>query len=359
MAHRRLPQHMLPQPNPQPIIFSPSVARAAASTAKDWAYVDAWLKQKHHSITGRPAVPSFERNADTLRMLLALVAANETADEDKEQLFRAEDAALKQVHSAAAAKEAARHPHTKNEGDNDDDDDQGPADGALIVDDLLCAVEDNLTKEGRTALEAMAGMAVELGIVAGTDTATGQQVAITPELLASRFIELQASAVEVDRATARIEILHEHIRRETARLADVLDCMQDVECAEGRGSNVYQLDQAAIRQKAELHDKIRTMEAQLPKLEQQVEILNKRSQMPTVTVDEVKDDEDDYQRVLAHKKELDAQVKAFAGLPPDIDAARAELEHLRNELRSMTDRRDNNFERLVERESPAKPRRRM
>lgn len=349
MAHRRLQQQ---ESLAQPAIFSPSVARAAASTAKDWAYVDAWLRHKFASTGSGPGpgsastsavTPPFERNADTLRMLLALVAANEAADEERDLLARAERAALDQVRAVTAAKEAARR---GNGGEDDNDDDSGPADGTLVVEDLLAAIEDNLTKEGRTALEAMAAMAVELGVVA-----TGATTTINPELLASRFIELQASAVEVDRATARVEILHEHIRRETARLADFVDTMQ----------HQQQLDKKNSKDNDDnnLQHKISVMQARLPQLEQQAAALDNMSQMPSVTVDEVKAEEDAYLRVLARKKELDAHVKAFAGLPPDVETARAELENLRTELRSMTDRRDNDFERLVERESPAKPRRRM
>ena len=83
-------------------IFSPSVARAAASTAKDWSYVDDWLRRKYaassssssaSSISGGAkatakrsswtTVPQFERNPETLKALLALAAANEAADETR------------------------------------------------------------------------------------------------------------------------------------------------------------------------------------------------------------------------------------------------------------------------------------
>jgi HAUS augmin-like complex subunit 1 len=54
---------------------------------------------------------------------------------------------------------------------------------------------------------------------------------------------------------------------------------------------------------------------------------------------------------------LDARVKAFMGLPADTDAARRELERVRDELGDITRRRDAVFEGLVERETPRKPRR--
>ncbi len=43
---------------PSAAIFSPSVARIAASTAKDWNYVDSWLSARFHG----GSRPAFERN---------------------------------------------------------------------------------------------------------------------------------------------------------------------------------------------------------------------------------------------------------------------------------------------------------
>ena len=73
-------------------------------------------------------------------------------------------------------------------------------------------------------------------------------------------------------------------------------------------------------------------------------------------MEDVRADEEAYLEILARKRDLDARIGAFAGLPPDVGAARAELEALRSELRELTERRDANFEKLVERESPVKTR---
>jgi len=61
--------------------------------------------------------------------------------------------------------------------------------------------------------------------------------------------------------------------------------------------------------------------------------------------------------VLSRKKELDLQLATFQGLPSNPDMARAELEELRDQLRSVESQRDAVFEGLVERESPVKRRR--
>ncbi len=91
---------------PSTAIFSPSVARLAASTAKDWNYVDSWLSSKLHGRTP----PPFERNPDTLKALLALAALNEAADEERDLLARVDAAALHDAQRNEAATRRRHHP---------------------------------------------------------------------------------------------------------------------------------------------------------------------------------------------------------------------------------------------------------
>jgi hypothetical protein len=63
-------------------LFSPSKARQQRALAQDWAHVDTWLSTQYG---GR--IPSFERNDETLRELLSLVAANERAGEEDELML--------------------------------------------------------------------------------------------------------------------------------------------------------------------------------------------------------------------------------------------------------------------------------
>src|SRR5438045_1541022 len=74
-------------------IFSPSQARQQLVQAKDWNYVDTWLSS-HYG--GRPA-PPFERNSETLKVLLALAAYNEAADEERDLLQKLEVKALQHL----------------------------------------------------------------------------------------------------------------------------------------------------------------------------------------------------------------------------------------------------------------------
>ena len=59
-------------------LFSPSKARQQRAQANDWQHVETWLSALYPN---RP-LPTFERNEDTLKALLALAAANECADEE-------------------------------------------------------------------------------------------------------------------------------------------------------------------------------------------------------------------------------------------------------------------------------------
>ncbi|KAI0381071.1 hypothetical protein F5Y04DRAFT_83440 [Hypomontagnella monticulosa] len=319
----------------QAAIFSPSVARAAASTAKDWSYVDSWLRSKYSSSSsGSSRVPHFERNPETLKALLALAAANEAADENREQLARVEAEALEEVRAVEKEREAKRQRLQSSVGEG-----QQILDGELLASDLLSSLESGLSKEGKTALDSMASMAVELGVAYPT-----------PETLGAKFVELQGRALEIEDSVERVDLLRRYLDREATRVEAFL--------SELRHSEAYQMAPNLAKQNLELQRKNKNMSAKLPELMQQVVWLEKAIGLPSLTVDDVRGDEEAYLELLAKKKDLDAQVRAFAGLPPDIEAARVELEALRAELRDATEQRDSNFEKLVERESPVKTRRR-
>ncbi|KAI1193477.1 hypothetical protein F5X97DRAFT_37698 [Nemania serpens] len=379
---------------PQAAIFSPSVARAAASTAKDWAYVDAWLRRQfatlrqeqvqgqgqgqdgssaaaapqNQSNISKPTTsspPSFERNPETLEALLSLISANEEADEDRDRLARLESAALSEIRAAEEEKEGRRRrrqqqqqQHTNpnsdpsgaegdNDNENDNNDDENttttqpvPVHGDLLAEDLLHALDASLTKEGQAALDALADVSLSLGTPADP----------SPPRLASRFVELQGRAHDAEVLLRRVELLRSYVSAESARLSAFLE--------ELRRAPQYRLPPAEDLGKAnaELERAVRAAAAGLPDLRRRVETLEGAVGVPPLTVEEVRADEEAYLDLLARKKDLDAQVRAFAGLPPDVEAARVELEGLRAQLREATERRDANFEMLVERESPVKVR---
>ena len=313
---------------PNAAIFSPSVARAAASAAKDWNFVDSWLSAR---FKGRPA-PPFERNADTLRALLALVSLNESADEDRDLLARVDAQALRDAESWAADRDRRL-----------DDRDAGglagpPPPPPAIVDlreDVLDAVEEGLPREGRVALDAVAGAAVELGLAHGDaiDVARG-------------MVDLQGRIFEVERAAARVSALRRYVDAETERMEALVSELE---------GDAYRPSADLARQNLEAQRALKAMTAKLPELEDKVASLAASVGAPNPSIEQVRREEEEYMELLARRKDLDAKVKSFQGLPPDVDAAREELEGLRDELRRLTQRRDTVFEGLVERETPRKP----
>ncbi|RYP49016.1 hypothetical protein DL768_005207 [Monosporascus sp. mg162] len=321
-------------------IFSPSVARAAASTAKDWSYVDEWLRRKYVGSSSSP--PQFERNPETLKTLLALVAANEAADESRDQLARLEDAALDEARAAQRHQHQQQQQQQQQAAATEESGDGEHIDGQQIADSILAALEEGLSREGQTALEAMAQTALELG-----------EALPTPESLGATFVDLQGRAMGAEETARRAALLTKYLAEAGARTEALLARLRD------DGDGEYAPDPDLARRNLELQRAVKAAAARLPEMRQQVDAAERAAGgPPNVTVDDIRQDEEDYVELLAKKRDLDVRAKAFAGLPPDVQAARQELEALRTELRRLTELRDANFESLVERESPVKTRRR-
>ncbi|KAL1844102.1 hypothetical protein VTJ49DRAFT_4954 [Mycothermus thermophilus] len=382
---------------PNAAIFSPSVARAAASTAKDWSFVDAWLQRK---FPGR-GPPPFERNQDTLRVLLALASANEAADEERALLARLESATLDQLR--------AREQQGEDEDDeldrsrrqstglgsiatasSDDEDVLGSARDAILT-----ALEEALTREGQIALTAMASLALQIGHPFPTASALGAELA-----------SLSAQSMALEQAVSRVEALAAYIEREaaaTARLAAELSPPSphrhhddDDDSFDGSDDQEHTIHSINPRtpikqppgtpkppktprqpagyhppsdlsiQNLSLQRHIKTLSTRIPELRDRAAALarsftttiptNTAGTGPSPTIQEVRALEEAYLELLSQKRTLDTKLREFAGLPPDAGRARQELEALRGELRRVTERRDEVFEGLVERESPRRVR---
>ncbi|KAI9904550.1 hypothetical protein N3K66_001079 [Trichothecium roseum] len=316
-------------------IFSPTVARIAASTARDWSYVDSWLASKLPAT----ATPSFERNPDTLRALLALAASCEAADEQRALLARAEAEALREVEERRAELRAL-------------------PEGSLprLREDVLDALEEDLPREGKTALDALATMSIQPSLSVASSSShpgsNGSDRKHHPEQLGRQLVRLQASTHETAQMHDRVEILHRHIRRDADATSTLLSCLSGED---------FRPPPAAAKENLELQRKVKAASAQLPDLQDRVAALaaaHARSSSAYPTLEDMERDEDAYMVLLEKKKQLDAQLAIFQGLPSDPDVARRELDGLRQQLRGATSQRDAVFEGLVERESPVKTRRR-
>ncbi|KAE9568081.1 hypothetical protein CGCF415_v008732 [Colletotrichum fructicola] len=302
---------------PSTAIFSPSIARIAASTAKDWNYVDCWLTAKFH---GR-AVPPFERNPETLKALLALASLNETADEERELVSRAEAAALHQISEACHEPEArlSELPLT-----------------ATVRERILTAVQDHLTREGSTALNSMATLSCQLS-VAYPDA----------ETLGRSMINLHARASELEQMRVRVHILLKYIEQESTTADELLQTLR---------SDDYKPTNDLARQNLDMQRRIKAMAARLPELKDRISSANQSHISDQPAIEQIIQEESNYLELLAQKRGLDAHVTQFSSLPDDVQRARLQLENLRTDLRAIIRRRDTVFEGLVERESPRKDR---
>ncbi|KAK0714337.1 hypothetical protein B0T21DRAFT_375685 [Apiosordaria backusii] len=322
-------------------IFSPSVARAAASAAKDWSYIDSWLARKFPS--NRPP-PPFERNADTLKALLALAAANEAADEERALLFRLESETLSQLQKQ-----------------------QPPKDDLLTTtrESILTSLEDSLAREGSTALTSLAQLSLQLN----------SSPFPNPVSLASDLLSLQSQLAELEQTLARIDILTSYISSESeslSKLSSEIDARPRPSSSHSDDDNGnhdnssasnstktkgYHPHPSLAKSNLAAQRRIRTLSTRIQELSAHASPnLSTENDNKGVSIQDIHAQEQAYLELLQQKKELDAQLAGFAGLPHDIDAAREELENLRIELRRTTERRDSVFEGLVERETPKKGR---
>ncbi|KAK4136193.1 hypothetical protein BT67DRAFT_233645 [Trichocladium antarcticum] len=320
---------------PNAAIFSPSVARAAASAAKDWSFIDAWLSRK---FPGR-SPPPFERNADTLRALLALASANEAADEERALVARLE---------AETAEQLSAHDQSEQTSALQD------ARAAILT-----SLESSLTREGQTALNAMAALALQSGIPLPT-----------PAALGAELIALTTQSLALEQTISRIQTLTAHITHETsvtAALATELrppspnhdhDHDHDPPAEETDPPRPtaagYHPPATLALQNLSAQRRIKALSARIPELRDRAAAVASTTNTPHPSIAQVRAGEEAYRSLLAQKTALDAQVQAFAGLPPDTAQARHALEGLGAELRRLEARRDEVFEGLVERETPRK-----
>ncbi|CAG8977130.1 hypothetical protein HYALB_00003351 [Hymenoscyphus albidus] len=283
-------------------IFSPSVARQHAAAAKDWNYVDNWLSSKFNGKTP----PAFERNNDTLKALLALAALNESADEEQELLAKVEAKSLRDLQ----AKE-----------------DAGPDT------DLLHSLEDSLTREGESSLDALSSLSVALN-----------QPIPDMEAMGRKIIDLHVASHDMDQTVDRVSILEKYLKAELEKVGNLVEELQ---------GEAYQPPPDLMKQTVDYQRRIKGLTSKLPELKERVASLAAASGTP-ITIEEIQAEEIKYKALMAKVKDLETKVKSYHGLPQDTDLARLELESLRVELRSLTRKRDSMFEGLVERETPRK-----
>lgn len=329
-------------PPSAPVIFSPSVARAAASAAKDWSYVDSWLHAKYAPLHLK--VPSFERNPETLKALLALATANEAADDPRQQIADLESATQEKLNTSNTTsldRTAAQA--------QDDITPSFPSPSASLTyheakQSIFSSLSASLTPAGQEALTSLShSQTLSLPVTQGD-----------PIHLASSFLSLSTELNNLEQARQRLDLLSSHITCATASIEKLLVRLRrHPGCSPAAG---------LAKENLEVQRRIRMLAGQtLPQLKEKVANLadavvggdgggscGEEEGRGMVTVEQVRREQEAYLELLRRKHELDVKVRAFQGLPPDIEQARRALELLREGLRSLTSRRDEAFEGLVE-----------
>ncbi|RCI11351.1 hypothetical protein L249_7469 [Ophiocordyceps polyrhachis-furcata BCC 54312] len=270
-------------------IFSPSVARIAASTARDWSYVDSWLASKLPP--DRP-IPAFERNQDTLKALLALALANEAADDERNHRARASELALRTLR-----RRQQQHKH----------------DVPSLRGDLLASVQRELPQDGKDALDALANLAVHSGAPLAA-----------PQDLAHGFVRLQAELSETELIMSRLDLLRRHVDREAGLAADALHAWQ---------SDRFKPLPDAARQNLDLQRKTKAMHAQLVDLRDRAPVA---AQISHLTAGDAAREEQDLLDLLACSEKLEERINAFGRLPCDAGEAKAEIDSLRSQLHHLS-----------------------
>ncbi|KAI9816525.1 MAG: hypothetical protein M1827_001657 [Pycnora praestabilis] len=276
--------------------FSPTKAREQLAQAKDWKYIDTWLCNRY----GNRTPPSFERNSDTLRALLALAAHNESADEKKELVAQVEVKALAELKAEAEA-----DPHAA----------------------ILKTIEQNLTPEGRQSLDSIASLSVALNTPS-----------VESEQLALGIIDLTRSEYNLQQQSRRLSTIQSNLGSELSKLRTLLVQVQ---------SEAFSAPATLPQKTTEWTRGTKLLSAKLLDYRERLTSLS-GVEAPEPTIPHIVAQEQDVMSLKAQVRGLEGQVKAFQGLPYDKELATLEVERARRELVALVLQRDNIFEGLVE-----------
>ncbi|KAH0558801.1 hypothetical protein GP486_004555 [Trichoglossum hirsutum] len=283
-------------------IFSPSQARHQLAQAKDWNYIDTWLSAKYSP----KSAPPFERNNETLKILLALASWNESVDEERALVAKVEAKALEELKAETEADADAE---------------------------VLEALNHNLTRDGRQSLESIAALSVSLG-AASVDQA--KYLAAHPTT--RNIIGLTKLKFDLEQQAQRTKALHEKLLSDLDLLRNTLTKVQ---------SDEFVPPPSLPQKTAEWNRTTKILTAKVQEYRDRLAALNNDEQ-PSPSLPEVIAKEKEVAALKARVLHLETQAKAFQGLPHDMDLARLEVERVRRELEMLTRQRDKLFEGLVE-----------
>ena len=286
-------------------LLSPSKARQAAIEAKDWEYVNSFLSRQYLS----GPVPSFERNADTLRALLVLATANDAADEEAVLLQHAREEVIANFNNTSQL-------------------DQGA--GRLRREDLLDALETCLDDNGARDLDDLAESAVTLGTL---NTENGD--------IGHSIVELTVEEFGARDHLAKVEGLQVYLERELDSAREQLDRL--------KSDKAFATSPDLPALAGEWSRSTRFLAGKVDEYHGRVASLERHRIKGSTTIEELVAEEEAVKRAEENVQALEGRVTMFHGLPQDPREANLQYKQLERELYRLVDRRDSLFAGLATR----------
>ncbi|KIW50565.1 hypothetical protein PV05_09364 [Exophiala xenobiotica] len=331
---------------------SPSKARAEALESHSWSLVLTWLSTLCHP----SPIPSFERDATTLKALQKLMTENIAAEKWRDLLF------LAQIEGLAFHQQERLHHGTSSENE---------------AESLLHLLALSLPASSKPSLDSLSASAVLLGCF---HSATLQTSIL--ESLQSQILSLPGQTFALATHLSCIDSLNSNIREEISQFQRTLSGASssigqrrdrlvtdsdatslspprtpitstfptddnDDDGEVGIRESYSRLHAQTLRYQLETKQlmlKCAEYTDRIAALERQISSRNAGSDRPTLA------DVASKQTLIDQKKRqvetLEMKILEFHGLPPDIDASRAEVQRAQVELDELKRRREELFERL-------------
>lgn len=306
---------------------SPSKARAEALEAHAWSLVLSWLSTLYHP----SSVPYIERNPETLKALQGLMAENLAADQ------------IRALISAAQREEVgtgAGNLSANNEADS-----------------LLRLVESSLPSKARPALESLAESAVLLGRPVPTAYSSSSSSTIIQDIQ-SQIINLPRQMFALDAQLSSIDVLIADLNRQITQIRQTL-AIPDLPPSDSAvpilaisspspsstTDSISALHAQTLqhqRETKQLALKCAEYKERIAALERQAAVTHGGSGGGSITLKlaGLVAKQDSVRRKKAKIDALETKLRAVHGLPPDLEASRAEVHRAEAELDTLRRKRD-------------------
>ena len=309
---------------PTELDLSPSKARAHTSTTYAWAQVTDWLQDvlnpSSSTATTKIPLPPFERNSATLASLQSLMHANIAANSTRKYVH---DAQVRQLsHYDSYLDSVTQDP------------------GRILVDEIAAS----LTPDSHVAFTSTATATVQLGYVPSTQQS--DQTEDVELRFRKRLLKLSGEVFELERVVASVMQQSATLERQTKAVRNELldrktEPRKDYDLHdEGEGEAV--ITTSWRQQTAQYAAQTKHLSLKLAEYEQRISALSGQSR-GAVTVREMRQRQKEVEALEEIVRTMEGQLREYYGLPPDIEASRAEVRRAQSELEALKMQREELF----------------